>query len=91
MQNQQIDLSTIDFTALSLNESQSGMFRGWGSEETRKAYTSLQQLAESNDSSCLMDSQPLKRCSTSTAQKPDDRCNGFFISEDDMEIDGIFW
>jgi hypothetical protein len=94
--NQKIDINSIDFAALSLNQTCSqpnGMFRGWGSEETRKAYASLEKLADSQNHAHLVNSQALSRSGIPTNNNSSmaEEDDGFFISEDDMDCDGNFW
>lgn len=90
-------MSSIDFATLSLNETsytqQHGMFRGWGSEETRKAYSSLHQLGNSTNATNLANSQALNGNGIPTDEKSnmDDGGEDFFISEDDMDCDVNFW
>jgi hypothetical protein len=98
MNYQDIDISNLDFASLSLNESScaqsNGMFKGWGTEESRKAYTSLQQLAASQNLANQIDSQAMQcsltpsSCDSSIAGDN----NGFFICDDDnMNCDENFW
>jgi hypothetical protein len=92
---QQIDINSIDFAALSLNQTAysqpNGMFRGWGSEETRKAYASLEKLAQNH--AHLVNSQALSTSAIPTNENSsiDGGDDEFFISEDDMDCDGNFW
>jgi hypothetical protein len=89
---QQIDINSIDFAALSLNQTAysqpNGMFRGWGSEETRKAYASLEKL-DSQNHAHLVNSQALSTSAIPTNENSsiDGGDDEFFISEDDMD----FW
>jgi hypothetical protein len=97
MNHQQIDINSIDFAALSLNQTAysqpNGMFRGWGSEETRKAYASLEKLADSQNHAHLVNSQALSRSAipTNANSSMDEADDGFFISEDDMDCEANFW
>lgn len=98
------DINTLNFSALSLNETMSSqsstvsMFNGWGSEETRRAYTSLDKLANSsshnhsnhhtNHSNHLNNQAIQYSGSSNSPQIENDESYSF--SEDDMDCDN-FW
>ena len=104
------DINSLNFSALSLNEtvcsqsSTTGMFKGWGSEETRRAYASLDKLDNSSshnhsnhhsnhsNHSTNLNTQSIQYNDSSTTNSPqiENDESYSFSDDDDMDCDN-FW
>ena len=94
-------VSSLDLSSLSMNVCDSTEISqeqripsGWGSQETRKAYTSLQGLASCQDDSyrgkARVQRSTSSASSSSTVVDLQPACD-FFVPEDEMDCDENFW
>jgi hypothetical protein len=93
-------VSSLNLASLSMNECDSTtqsqdqrLSNGWGSQETRKAYTSLHELADCQDNSHHGKPRVQRsnsRTSTSSTVV-DQQAYDFFVSDDEMDCDENFW
>ena len=97
------NVSNLNLASLSLSEgiddTSSGrgqrLSRGWGSQETRKAYSSLHTLVDCQDQS-QNEKSNVQRITTITSNSSSvtdqqQSCDFFVSNDDDMDCDQNFW
>jgi hypothetical protein len=92
-------VSSLNLASLSMNECDSTtlspvqrLSNGWGSQETRKAYTSLQTLADCQDNAHHGKSRQRSNSTTSSSSAVvDQQASDVFLSDDEMDCDENFW